>query len=60
MVRAESDVGLPNGPTSSATVIRPPTFTSSLRIPAYFSPSRPSRIVTAPTIFAASYSPYGN
>ena len=31
---------------SSATVIRPPTLTSSFRMPAYLSPSAPSRIVT--------------
>ncbi len=33
IVRAESDVGLPNGPTRSASVRRPPTCTSSLRMP---------------------------
>src|SRR4029453_10080010 len=60
IVRAESDVGLPNGPTASTSAMRPATWTSSLRIPGYDSPSRPIRRVTSLWIFAASYSPYGN
>ena len=40
IVRAESDVGLPNGPVSSASVSRPATCTVSLRMPAYSSPGR--------------------
>src|SRR4030095_13660206 len=60
IVRAESDVGLPKGPRSSATVIRPATCTASLRMPAYSSPSRPSRIITVPTMYEASYNPYGS
>ena len=39
---------------ASATVIRPPTLTSSLRMPAYVSPSAPSRIVTGPDTFEES------
>ena len=54
MVRAESDVGFPKGPMSSATVILLPTLTSSFRMPAYFSPSAPSRIVTGPETIAES------
>ena len=60
IVRAESDVGLPNGPSSSATVSRPATWTTSLRMPAYSSPSRPIRRVTGPRICARSYRPYGS
>src|SRR5687767_13576611 len=35
IVRAESDVGLPNAPIESVSAIRSPTCTSSLRMPAY-------------------------
>lgn len=48
IVRAESDVGLPNGPVSSARVSRPATCTVSLRMPAYSSPGLPRRRMTAP------------
>src|SRR5207237_8582360 len=41
IVLAESDVGLPNGPAASTSAIRPPTWTSSLRMPGSDSPSRP-------------------
>ena len=50
IVRAESDVGLPNGPRSSASANRPATWTASLRMPAYSSASTPRRRMTSPRI----------
>src|SRR5258705_852184 len=60
IVLAESDVGLPKGPAASTSAMRPPTCTSSLRMPGYDSPSRPIRSVTSPSMCAASYRPYGS
>ena len=60
IVRAESDVGLPKGPTRSTSAMRPSTCTASLRMPGYDSPGRPMRNSTSPSICAASYSPYGS
>ena len=57
IVRAESDVGLPNGPFASAMVSRPVTWIMSFRIPAYSSPSRPTRRVTSPSIASAVVEP---
>src|SRR5688572_12689052 len=60
IVLAESEVGFPNGPIRSASVIRFSTRTSSLRMPAYDSPALPRRSSTSPSILSASYSPYGS
>ena len=54
IVRAESDVGLPNGPSIVGQRQPPATWTVSLRMPAYSSPSRPRRRVTGPRMRARS------
>ena len=53
-VRAESEVGLPNGPSRSVRTGRPSRWTSSFRMPGYDSPATPRRSVTSPSIFPAS------
>src|SRR3954453_8476499 len=60
IVRAESEDGFPNGPFSSASVMRPATWTSSLRLPWYDSPSSPMRNATSPEMRSRSYSPQGS
>src|SRR5216683_3725672 len=55
IVRAESALGLPHGPSASAMQIRPARFTRSLPMPVYMSPSVPSlRTSSSPRIFSRS------
>src|SRR5258708_5828262 len=60
MVRAESALGLPHGPSASAMQIRPATLTRSLPMPVYPSPSAPSLITSSsPFTLSRSYRPTG-
>src|SRR6266446_6941730 len=59
MVRSESLVALPCGPTVSANNGSPSKFKSYLPMPLYVSPARPARKTMSPTICPRSYNPIG-
>src|SRR5882672_1960466 len=60
IVRSESLVALPCGPTVSANSGSPSRFKSYLPMPLYVSPARPARKTISPTTCPRSYSPIGN
>src|SRR6266481_1237024 len=60
IVRSESLVALPCGPTVSVNSGNPSKFKSYLPIPLYVSPARPARKTMSPTTCPRSYSPIGN